>query len=68
MNTDNYKIIKSSFVEFISAYAIIIFTSYNTDDFSNKDKDNFLIILEHSASLFFLLIALFWICEKYSLA
>lgn len=66
MNTENYKIIKSSFVEFIAAYAIIFFASYNTDDFSNKEKDNFLIILEHSVSLFFLIISLFWICEKYS--
>lgn len=66
MDNENYKIIKSSFVEFISAFAIVFFTSYNTNDFSSKEKDHFLTILEHSMSLFFLIMTLFWICEKYS--
>ena len=68
MNNENYKIIKSSFVEFISAFAVILFTSYNTDDLSNKDNDHFLVILEHSVSLFFLIMTLFWISEKHSYA
>ena len=66
MDNENYKIIKSSFVEFVSAFAIIFFTSYNTGDFSNKEKDNFLVILEHSVTLFFMIMTLFWICERYS--
>ena len=68
MNNENYKIIKSSFVEFVSAFAVIFFTSYNTDEFSNKEKDNFLIILEHSICVFFLIMTFYWISEKHSYA